>query len=186
MDPNGFEVADKCEFGPQRGNPLGFAPDGSPYNQVINGHQYLIQEMWSNDDNGCVQQHEPDQQPAAAATGQPDAVQPDRHRQHRHQHGGRRRQGDAAARRRRRNPVPVAKASTTTAADGSWSVSLAPHAVGDDRDQIDVDYSRRADARPPGDPHRQRRQPVHRVRVDRLDGARQRRRRQQQRNGGLR
>jgi hypothetical protein len=35
----------------------------------------------------------------------------------------------------------VARASTTTAADGSWQVSLAPHAVGDDRDEVDVDYS---------------------------------------------
>ena len=55
MDPNGFEVADKCEFGPQHGTPLGFATDGSPYNQVINGQEYLTQEMWSNDDDGCVQ-----------------------------------------------------------------------------------------------------------------------------------
>src|SRR5205085_10965962 len=38
-------------------------------------------------------------------------------------------------------PVVVARKSTTTAANGSWSVSLAPHAVGDDRDEIDVDYS---------------------------------------------
>src|SRR4029077_6332931 len=37
MDPNGFEIGDKCEFGPQFGTPLGFAPDGSPFNQVVNG-----------------------------------------------------------------------------------------------------------------------------------------------------
>ncbi len=60
MDPNGYEIADKCEFGPQRGTPLGFAgPDHAPYNQVINGHKYLIQEMWANHDNNdnanCVQ-----------------------------------------------------------------------------------------------------------------------------------
>src|SRR5262249_55086862 len=54
MDPNGFEVADKCE-NPEDGVPLGFAPNGSPYNQVINGHQYLIQDMWSNAVTGCVQ-----------------------------------------------------------------------------------------------------------------------------------
>ena len=29
-DPNGFETGDKCEFGPQFGTPLGFAPNGSP------------------------------------------------------------------------------------------------------------------------------------------------------------
>ena len=56
MDPNGFEVADKCEFGPQHGTPLGFAgPDNSPYNQVINGDKWLLQEMWSNNNDGCVQ-----------------------------------------------------------------------------------------------------------------------------------
>src|SRR5579862_7950734 len=49
MNPNGWEIGDMCEFGPQRGTPLGFASNGSPYNQVINGHHYLIQEMWSND-----------------------------------------------------------------------------------------------------------------------------------------
>ena len=56
MDPNGFEIADKCEFGPQLGTPLGFAgPDHAPFNQVINGHQYLLQEMWANqDDNGTA------------------------------------------------------------------------------------------------------------------------------------
>ena len=52
MDPNGYEVGDKCEFGPARGTPLGFAgPDNAPYNQVINGDVYLLQEMWSNDGN---------------------------------------------------------------------------------------------------------------------------------------
>ncbi|MBV9473929.1 MAG: hypothetical protein JO206_13250, partial [Solirubrobacterales bacterium] len=55
MDPNGFEVGDKCENGPQQGTPLGFAADGSPYNQVIDGHQYLLQTMWSNPAAGCVQ-----------------------------------------------------------------------------------------------------------------------------------
>ena len=34
VDPNGLEVADKCEDGPQEGTPLGYAPDGSPYNQL--------------------------------------------------------------------------------------------------------------------------------------------------------
>jgi hypothetical protein len=54
MDPNGFEAADKCETGPQEGTPLGSAPDGSPYNQVINGHEYLIQDIWSNARDGCT------------------------------------------------------------------------------------------------------------------------------------
>jgi len=38
-------------------------------------------------------------------------------------------------------PVTVASGSTTTAGDGSWSVSLGSHAVGDDRDVITVGYS---------------------------------------------
>ena len=56
MDPNGFEVGDKCEAGPQQGTPLGYAPDGSPYNQLINGHEYDLQEMWVNSGGlACVQ-----------------------------------------------------------------------------------------------------------------------------------
>jgi hypothetical protein len=38
MDPNGFEVGDKCEIGPQIGNPLGYAANGSPFDQLIGGH----------------------------------------------------------------------------------------------------------------------------------------------------
>ncbi len=55
MDPNGFEIGDKCDVGPQEGPPLGYALDGSPYNQLIDGHQYLLQMLWSNADSGCVQ-----------------------------------------------------------------------------------------------------------------------------------
>ena len=29
--------------------------NGSPYNQVINGDKWLLQEMWSNNNDGCVQ-----------------------------------------------------------------------------------------------------------------------------------
>jgi hypothetical protein len=50
----GFEVGDECEFG-QMGPPLGTAPNGSPYNQVINGHLYWYQEEWSNFTHSCVQ-----------------------------------------------------------------------------------------------------------------------------------
>ena len=71
MNPNGWEVADMCEFGPQRGTPLGFAANGSPYNQVISSDKYLVQEMWSNaggdDPNdpspSCVQGTENSQSP---------------------------------------------------------------------------------------------------------------------------
>ena len=49
----GEEVGDQCDS--SMGTPLGTAPDGSPYNQVINGHFYWYQEMWSNYGAGCVQ-----------------------------------------------------------------------------------------------------------------------------------
>jgi len=49
----GEEVGDQCEG--SMGTPLGTAPDGSPYNQVINGHPYWYQEMWSNLTHSCVQ-----------------------------------------------------------------------------------------------------------------------------------
>jgi len=49
----GEEVGDQCEA--SMGTPLGTAPDGSPYNQVINGHFYWYQEMWSNFTHSCVQ-----------------------------------------------------------------------------------------------------------------------------------
>lgn len=51
---HGLEVGDQCEFG-QVGTPLGTAPNGSPYNQVINGHLYWYQEEWSNYTHSCVQ-----------------------------------------------------------------------------------------------------------------------------------
>ena len=40
---------------PPAGDPARFAADGSPFNQVVDGHRCLFQEMWSNDDNACVQ-----------------------------------------------------------------------------------------------------------------------------------
>jgi PKD domain len=49
----GEEVGDQCNR--IRGNPLGTAPNGSPYNQVINGHLYWYQEEWSNYTHSCVQ-----------------------------------------------------------------------------------------------------------------------------------
>lgn len=141
MDPNGFEVADKCEFGPQVGTPIDFAPDGSPYNQLINGDKYLFQQMWSNDDNACVQR--------TSLTSNPLPLPQVNFTQFSPVVSGNIEsstsgvgvkvtllRADAAG-----DPVAVAQAATTTAANGTWSVSLAPHAVGDDRDEIDVDYS---------------------------------------------
>src|SRR5215475_4191421 len=49
----GEEVGDQCVR--QYGTPLGTAPNGAKYNQVINGHFYWYQEEWSNLTHSCVQ-----------------------------------------------------------------------------------------------------------------------------------
>ena len=49
----GFEVGDVCDG--QNGTPLGTAPDGADFNQVINGHLYWYQEEWSNAGRDCLQ-----------------------------------------------------------------------------------------------------------------------------------
>jgi hypothetical protein len=50
---HGFEVGDVCAA--DMGTTLGTAPNGSPYNQVINGHPYWYQTEWSNYTHSCVQ-----------------------------------------------------------------------------------------------------------------------------------
>jgi IPT/TIG domain len=58
FDARGFEVGDKCRTLKQNtefGEPLGKAPDGSNYNQVIDGDFYWYQEEWSNAAGGCQQ-----------------------------------------------------------------------------------------------------------------------------------
>ncbi len=52
-DLHGFETADVCDG--DMGTPLGTAPNGSSFNQVINRHPYWYQEMWSNFTHSCVQ-----------------------------------------------------------------------------------------------------------------------------------
>ena len=52
-DFSGDEIGDLCAWG--FGNPLGTTPSGQPYNQVINGHDYSLQQEYSNADGGCVQ-----------------------------------------------------------------------------------------------------------------------------------
>jgi hypothetical protein len=61
------EVADICQTGfwgePSKafeekmmwGTPLGTAPNGALYNQVIDGRDYYLQQMYSNATEGCVQ-----------------------------------------------------------------------------------------------------------------------------------
>jgi PKD domain len=53
----GQENGDQCVG--QMGTPLGTAPDGSPYNQVINGRFYWYQEEWSNQTHSCLQRLTP-------------------------------------------------------------------------------------------------------------------------------
>ena len=53
----GQEVGDQCEG--QFGAPLGTAPNGAKYNQVINGHFYWYQEEWSNQTHSCQQRLTP-------------------------------------------------------------------------------------------------------------------------------
>jgi hypothetical protein len=144
MDANGSEVGDKCET--QNGSPLGFAANGSPYNQVINSHQYLFQEMWANAGDsgnpGCVQA-------TTTTTNQLPLPQVNLRQFNSTVTGNVNRspgggigvqvsllRADAGG-----NAVTVAKASTTTAANGGWSVSLGAHAPGDDRDEIVATYS---------------------------------------------
>jgi hypothetical protein len=140
MDPNGFETADKCENGPQQGTPLGYAADGSPYNQLIDGHQYLIQDIWSNSRSGCVQ---------SSTTV---ASIPALHTLNLRQFSSRV-SGSLGAPRRVPVTVIVSRAGAAVAlahgqsrADGSWgpltlrAANGQAHAVGDDRDTIAVLY----------------------------------------------
>ena len=58
FNENGEEIGDICRtFEPESefGEILGFAPDGSPYNQVIHKHRYWYQQEWSNEGNACKQ-----------------------------------------------------------------------------------------------------------------------------------
>lgn len=146
MDPNGFETGDKCESGPQQGTPLGYAPDGSPYNQVIDGHQYLLPDMWSNAATGCVQ--------SSTASRSPLPLHTVSLRQFSSYVSGRigvaKRVGVLVGLVRAH--TLVASAATRTRADGSWgplalrSPNGAPHAVGDDRDRVAVAYASRTRA----------------------------------------
>lgn len=54
---HGLEVGDLCET--IMGQPLGHAPNGAKYNQVINGHFYWYQTEWSNEGHACRQRLEP-------------------------------------------------------------------------------------------------------------------------------
>jgi len=165
FDPNGFEVGDKCELGPQIGNPLGYAANGSPFDQLIGGHEYLIQEMWSNDDGGCVQRTTQTASPlplpqidltqfgstVSGNIGSDTAgvkVTVTVYRERRGSvattptgSGATTPTSSGATTPRTALATRVARASATTGSNGAWSLSLSPFAVGDDRDLITVAYS---------------------------------------------
>ena len=64
-DANGDEIADLCagDFG---STPLGMA-NGQPYDQLINGHPYSIQEEYSNENSDCVRDYTPTLAPSTVA-----------------------------------------------------------------------------------------------------------------------
>jgi hypothetical protein len=52
------EAADKCrthKVATEFGEPLGKAPNGANYNEVVNGDLYWYQQMWSNEAGECLQ-----------------------------------------------------------------------------------------------------------------------------------
>jgi hypothetical protein len=134
MDPNGFEAADKCENGPQDGTPLGYAVDGSPYDQVINGHEYLVQMMWSDAAAGCVQRSTATPPAPSLATVDETQFSPSVSG-----NIGNGKAGVAVRVALLRGADVVSLAGTTTRAGGAWSLRLS-HAVGDDRDVLGVTY----------------------------------------------
>ena len=143
MDPNGFEVADKCEF-PEYGSPLGFAPDGSMFNEVMNGHRYLNQEMWSNARQGCVQRTASVRSALPLARVTLRQFSPSVSGNIGPHRGG----VSVRVGLLRGAGVLIGEAQATTHADGNWGpVSLrgpngGPVAPGDDRDLVLVEYGR--------------------------------------------
>ena len=143
MDPNGAEVADKCENGPQIGTPLGFAANGSPYNQVINGNHYLVQGMWSNVTAGCLEASSSTTSALPLATVNLTQFSPTVTG-----NIGKATAGVSATVLLVKADQLVAAAAGTTNAHGSWRVTLrslsngVPRAVGDDRDLILIRYGR--------------------------------------------
>jgi hypothetical protein len=62
FDSHGNEIGDKCRtFEPftEYGTFLGTAPDGAPYNQVVDGGLYLYQQEFSNETRTCQQRLAP-------------------------------------------------------------------------------------------------------------------------------
>jgi len=61
-DEEGNEIGDKCRTfvsATEFGTPLGTAPDGAPYNQVVGGGLYYYQQEFSNETLSCQQRRGP-------------------------------------------------------------------------------------------------------------------------------
>jgi hypothetical protein len=137
MDPNGFEVADKCEFGPMLGPIIGQAANGADYNQTIGATptKYRIQEMWSNDDGGCVQRT------TQTASGLPlPQVNLTQFNSTVSGNIGSNHAVHLTVSLLRGGNLVDQASTISNGATGAWSVNLT-HAVGDDRDEIDVAYN---------------------------------------------
>jgi hypothetical protein len=64
---DGNENGDLCAYG--YGTALGTAANGEPYNQVINGHDYSLQQEYSNAAHGCQQRLGGAHTPATSGAG---------------------------------------------------------------------------------------------------------------------
>jgi hypothetical protein len=53
IDSQGAENGDLCAY--TYGSPLGPAANGQPYNQLINGHEYSLQQEFSDRGSSCIQ-----------------------------------------------------------------------------------------------------------------------------------
>ena len=107
---------------------------------MINGDPYWTQEIWSNADNGCVQGTTNNSDPLPLPQVDLNQFSSDVKGTPRTTAGihvtVKLVRANAAG-----SPVTVATGSGNTDGTGAWSVSLPGHAVGDDRDEIDVSYS---------------------------------------------
>ena len=119
---------------------------------MVNGHKYLIQEMWANRDNSntpdCVQATTNTTNPLPLPQVHLTQFSPTVSGNIEHHTAGVSVKVTLQRASASGTPVTVASGSATTASDGSWSVSLGTHAVGDDRDVITVDYSGAGAPRP--------------------------------------
>jgi hypothetical protein len=80
-DPSGYEIADRCltSYGPNLGGSTGV----TAYDQVIDGGDYYIQELWSNYSHACEASPRPDSVsihgPLRGVTGRPLAYRASAH-----------------------------------------------------------------------------------------------------------